>query len=659
MSTEPTITTFEQAEAMMALTLPRYAPRLTQQRAALAVEGALALGEHLLLQAGTGTGKSFALLIPAILSGRRVIVSTATKALQSQYIYKDLPFLAEHLGRKFTYALLQGRSNYLCTQRAVLTSTEEPMVADILAEADAPGFSGLRSDFSFDIPDGLWHKVNGNTEECDELGCKTRGGCFVLAAREEASLAQVVVVNHALLATDISVGGNPLLGDFRTVVVDEVHELVKYAIEAFESYFSELTVRTLQAQLRSFAVRVYGGTDRLEDASRDLTEANSLFWLAMTSQMPEKEDKLRITSDIILHSENEWVGLSTALWAFAKAVSDLPLPIAEEDVKRFRLLRKQAQNLANKFDGFIRDEFSTTVRWVEHAANRRTGKKHLVVRSQPIEVGPFLQDCLFKSRTVVGASATVAVGGRFDYVAGRLGFEDNFGYRGLDVGTNFNYQRQALTYIPAIPVPARETAREWEAAVPAQVQALLAASSGRALVLFTSIERMNKVYSLIADTLPWTVYKQGDMPHDRIVAAFKADVHSVLFATKTFFTGVDIQGEALSMVILDKLPFPSPGDPVVEATSDLYDARYGERGGWKRYMLPETQMALEQAYGRLIRDITDRGVFACLDSRLLKGWGANMAAKLPPAPRVRDIGSVQAFFSTPSAPEDGYDEEPF
>lgn len=646
---------------MMALTLPGYAPRLTQQRAAAAVEQALAKFEHLLLQAGTGTGKSFALLVPAILSGRRVIVSTATKALQAQYVYKDLPFLAEHLGLKFSYALLQGRSNYLCTQRANLASVEDPMVADILAASEAdPDFSGLREGFDFDIPNGLWSKVNSNSEECDELGCKDMGGCFVLKAREEAADAQVVVVNHALLATDIAVGGNPLLGSYDTVVVDEVHELPKYAIEAFETYFSELTVRGLQAQVRNFAIRCYGGgADRVEEASGDLTEANGLFWLALTSQMPERQDKLRITSDIILRAENEWVNLSTALWAYAKAIADLGPPIAEGDAKRYRLLRKQARSLAQKFDGFVRDEFATTVRWVEYATNRRTGKKHLVVRSQPIEIGPFLQEHLFTDRTVIGASATVASGGKFTYMAGRLGFEEDLGFRGLDVGTNFDYARQALTYIPNIASPGQETAREWEAAVPAQVQALLAASNGRALVLFTSIERMNKVHSLIADTLPWTVYKQGDMPHDRIVAAFKADVHSVLFATKTFFTGVDIQGEALSMVILDKLPFPTHTDPVVEATSDLYDARYGSRAGWKRYMLPETQMALEQAYGRLIRDFSDRGVFACLDSRLLKGWGAGMAAKLPPAPRVRDIGSVQAFFATPSAPEDSYDEEPF
>lgn len=669
---------------MLALELPGYSPRITQQRAAAAVEAALLTREHLLLQAGCGTGKSMALMIPALLAGRRVIVSTATKALQAQYIDKDLPFLARHLGFPIRYALLQGRSNYLCTKRAQLASADDEMVADILAYADAhPGFSGLRGDIPFDIPNGLWSKLCGNTDECHELGCKTDDGCFINKARAAAAEAQVVVVNHALLATDAAVGGNPILGEYRILIVDEVHELPDYAISAFETYFSEVTVRNLQSQLRNFTTRVYGGNTprlgekdslqdwkfddtpeqtpetpelpeapdehaylvKLEEASHNLTSAQGLFWMALTSQMPEKEDKLRITPTVIVKSEDEWVNLSGALWAYSAAVEALPLPISTEDAQKFRLLRKQASNLANKFDGFIRDEFTTTVRWVEYAMNNRTGKKFLVVRSQPIEVGPFLQEALFAGRVMIGASATVAPGGKFDFVAGRLGFEGKGDYRGLDVGTNFDYQTQALTYIPAIPAPTGQTTREWEAVLPAQVQALLAASNGRALVLFTSIKRMNETYELIARTLPWTIYKQGDMPTSRLVDAFKADVHSVLFATKTFFTGVDIQGEALSLVVLDKLPFPSPGDPVVEATSDLYDTRYGSRGGWNHYMLPQTQMALEQAYGRLIRTISDRGVFACLDSRLLKTWGAGMAGKLPPAPRVRDIGSVQAFFA--------------
>lgn len=639
-----TPTTFAEAEAILALAQPGYQPRKTQQQAAEAVELCLANREHLLLNAGTGTGKSYALLIPAILSGRRIVVSTATKALQAQYIQKDLPFLREHLGVTFDYALLQGRSNYLCENRAQLVSAEDPLVEDILAEAQAEGFTGLREEFSFDIPSGLWSKVCGNTEECHDLGCSQIDGCWVVKAREDAALAQVVVVNHSLLATDAAIGGNPLLGEYRTVIVDEVHDLPDYAISAFESYFSEITVKNLQGQLHSFCVRVYGSDDDLSEAAQALTVATGLFWMALTSQMPEKEEKLRITPPVIVASSDEWVNLSTALWAYSKAVAALPLPIAEQDVKKYRLLKKQAQSQATKFDGFITDEFATTVRWVEYAENRRTGKKFLVLRSQPIEVGPFLQEALYDGRTVIGASATTAQGGKFDYVAGRLGF-DGEGYEALDVGTNFDFAHQALTYIPQIPAPTGDTTREWESAVPTQVQALLAASSGRALVLFTSIKRMNKVYDLIADTLPWTIYKQGDMPAHRLTEAFKADKHSVLFATKTFFTGIDVQGEALSLVILDKLPFPSPGDPVVEATSDLYDARYGSRGGWTRYMVPQTQMSLEQAYGRLIRDVTDRGVFACLDSRLLKGWGSSMARKLPPAPQVRDLGSVQAFFA--------------
>jgi ATP-dependent DNA helicase DinG len=651
-----TISTFAQAEAVLVEAHPGYAPRITQQRAAEAIEGSLRSGQHLLLQAGCGTGKSYALLIPAILRRQRVVVSTATKALQDQYVQKDLPFLARHLGVKFTYAVLKGRSNYFCTNRAALVSAEDEMVPELIEAAQVSGFSGLRGDFDVEVPNGLWSKVCGNTEECDELGCKTIGGCFVIMAREEASQAQVVVVNHALLATDCAVGGNPLLGDYHVVVVDEVHELTDYAIGAFETRFSELSVRNLRNQIRSFAIRCYGSSFNLdpdddsedidakvEEAAQELMAASSLFWMALTNQMPEKETSLRITPTVITKAGDEWVNLANALWRYSKAVDALPLPIADDDVKRYRILRKSAQNLANKFGGLINDEFATTVRWMEWATNFR-GQRHLVVRSQPIEVGPFLQATLFADRVVIGASATVAPGGKFDFVAGRLGLELG-GYRGIDVGTNFDYAHQALTYIPQIAAPSGQTQRDWEAALPAQIAALLQASKGRALVLFTSIKQLERVYEIVAPTLPWTVYKQGQLPQDKLMAAFKGDVHSVLFATKTWFTGVDVQGEALSLVILDKLPFPSPGDPVVEATSDLYDARYGARAGFNRYMLPFTQMALEQAYGRLIRTVTDRGVFACLDSRLLKGWGAGMAAKLPKAPRTSRLSDVVDFFS--------------
>ena len=636
------ISTFEQAEALLALTLPGYSPRLTQQRAAVAVEKALATMEHLLVNAGTGTGKSLALLIPAILSGRRVIVSTATKALQAQYIQKDIPFLRENLGVPFTSAFLQGRSNYFCENRAGLVSAEDDLVPELIALAQTEGFSGLRDDFPMDIPNGLWSKLRGDTEECYELVCKDLGGCKALDARNEAADAQVVVVNHALLTADAAVGGNPMLGDFRVVVVDEVHELPDYAIKAFESTFSELSVRNLHAQVRALAIRAYGDDYEVSEAWGELSGAASLFWLAMTAQMPEKEEKLRINANVLTQAEDEWVNLAGALWGYYKMTRELPKPIAEKDAKRIRLLRKQAQYLAQRFDALITDEFIQTVRWVEWATSSRTDQKHLVIRAQPIEAGPFLQESLFKDRVVIGASATTTIGGKFDFVAQRLGFAGAEEYKALDVGTNFDYATQALTYIPDLPVPSD---KDWDRAATAQIANLLQLSQGRALVLFTSIRNMNRVYNAVADALPWTVLRQGDKPNDRLVAEFRSDVHSVLFATKTFFTGVDIQGEALSMVILDKLPFPVPSDPVVEATCDLYDARYGSRAGWTRYTIPMTQMALEQAYGRLIRTNTDRGVFACLDSRLLKGWGKSMANRLPPAPRASTLPEVQAFFN--------------
>jgi len=388
---------------------------------------------------------------------------------------------------------------------------------------------------------------------------------------------------------------------------------------------------------------VYGGDDKVEGAHESLTEATALFWMALTAQMPRNTEQLAISVEMITKSSDEWVNLANALHEYAGAIAAMTTPIGTVEAKRFRILRRRSQTLAVKFSGLINDSFETWVRWIEWQTNARTKQRRLAIKAQPVEVGPFLQEHLFAERTVIGVSATVAPGGKFDFMAGRLGLEEG-NYRGVDVGTNFDFENQALTYIPNMPAPGGENPEEWERALPIFMKALLDASKGRALLLFTSNKQLNAVYDAIADLVPWTCYRQGQYPQGELMRRFTEDTHSVLFATKTWFTGVDIQGESLSMVVLDKLPFPNPKDPVVAATSALYDKRYAPRGSFSHYSLPLTNMVLSQAYGRLIRTVTDRGVFACLDSRLLKTWGAGMAKKLPPAPRTSSIDDVTRFF---------------
>jgi ATP-dependent DNA helicase DinG len=793
-------TTFVEAEANFIADFPGWASRTTQQAFALAVEEALASNQHLLAQAACGTGKSFGVLVPVILDGRRAVVSTATKQLQNQYVEKDLPWLQAHLGVRFTYAMLKGRSNYFClggqtevltrngplpiaslvgasldlvdgdgnwvqsevksfgqqrlykmvlsrtgvsktiyataehrwflqadinkplvetttellrihpalgsqrgvrlawgapravegtrkvernerrwrvesveltnlfedvycavvptthsfvlegniltgncTNRAGLVVAEDEMVPRLIELTKVPGFTGLREEVPFEVPNWLWTKVCGNTDECDEIGCKDMGGCYVLLAREVASMAQVVVVNHSLLALD-GASGHGLLGEYDVVVVDEVHELAEYAIGAFETNFSELSVRSMQAEVRNFVNAIYGGDEKLDEVSESLSGANALFWMALTAQMPPRVDQLAITTEVITKAGDEWVTLANTLHEYAAAISALTTPIGTVEAKRFRILRKKARIMAAKFSDLINNPFDTWVRWIEWQTNYVRNTRRLAIKAQPVEVGPFLQEFLFANCTVIGVSATVAPGGKFEFMAGQLGLAADQ-YRGVDVGTNFDYQHQALTYVPTIAAPSNEPGNDWERALPIQIKALLDASQGRALVLFTSIKQLNNVYDAISDVVPWTCYKQGQFNQGELMRRFSTETNSVLFATKSWFTGVDIQGESLSMVILDRIPFKNPKDPVVAATSALYDRRYPPSGSFAHYTLPSATMTLSQAYGRLIRTVTDRGVFACLDSRLLKTWGAGIARQLPPAPRTSNIDDVTGFFA--------------
>ena len=632
-------TNFAEAEAVLASKLPAYTVRPTQQRGAQAVEEAFGNQEHLLLKAGTGTGKSLLLLIPAILSGERTVVSTATKALQSQYAEKDLPFLSEHLGVSFRWAMLQGRSNYFCSNRAALVA-DDSLVTRMMSVAQEPNFSGLRDDFPFEVPSQVWGQVCGDAEECDALECKTRGGCYVHIARALASDAQVVLVNHALLAMDC-VADAALLGAYTQVIVDEVHELADYAAGAFESRFTEGAVRMLIARARNLVDGLYGEETQAKVAEvlSGLVEANVLFWSAMTLQMPEKDSTLRITSDVLVRSADEWATMAQALHAVAGAVASLPAPVSEADIKRLRILKRRASLMADRFSAMVSDDFAASVRWLAWETTAK-GDRRLVVTSRPLEVGPFLQQSLFEGRCVVGASATID----FSFTSEQLGLAQG-NFTGLDVGSNFDYKAQALTYIPDIPAPSGRTAAQWEAEVPAQILKLLQASQGRALLLFTSVRQMERVHGLIARSLPWKVLRQGQMPQAKLLEAFKGDVHSVLFATKSWFTGVDVSGEALSLVVLDKLPFPNPTEPVFEALSEVFDKRFARDGGSFRHLsIPVTTMTLEQAFGRLIRTSTDRGVFACLDSRLLRTWGQPIAKRLP-APQTSSLDAVQRFFA--------------
>jgi ATP-dependent DNA helicase DinG len=647
-----TIKSFGDAEERLAAALPTYESRPQQSALAVAIEESMASGQHLIGQAGCGCGKSFAYLINAVIAatqGKRTIVSTATKALQDQIANGDLPFLHANLGVDFSFEILKGRSNYLCLNKAQIAEGVTD-IARILKAAEAEGFNGEREGLGFVVSDADWIKVAADTDDCQSLGCKDAGGCFAQIARERAKLADIVVVNHALYFTDLMVklatdGGASLLDEHDIVVFDEAHEIEEYASGVLGSQFKQAGLRFMVSEIRNWAHRVQGEqADAAFEAARSMLDAADVLW--------SKLEVGRIRQATLADAEEEWVALALGLQATHAAISAVDLEMVEGTEvaklkKQKQRLQRRVLSASAKFADLIVADFADLVRWVEEESDKR-GEKHLVIKSAPINVGRFLNEWLFapeeaKGPTAILVSATILVDGSADYIASRLGVT---GHRVIDVGTPFDYGKQSRLYIPINlpdPTPANKTA--WTSLAIQQIADLVKASNGRALLLFTSTAMMRDAFAMLEARLPYTCLMQGrGKTNKELAAEFAADTHSVLFATRSFFTGVDFQGEACSLVVMDKLPFPVPTEPVTEARCEAIDARGGSSFG--EYTIPVMSLVLQQGFGRLIRHRNDTGVVAILDPRLLsKGYGKKILRSLPDAPIVKTIGEVESSFA--------------
>ena len=599
-----------------------------QREMAVAVTQAIENQRHLIVQAGTGTGKSLGYLVPALMSDQKVVVATATKALQDQLATKDLPFLKNHLQSPFEFAVLKGRSNYFCRQRgSEVSGGGETLALDDADPADlGAGLvaqlrrllawstetkSGDRSELDFEPSPKAWAQVSVNAMECPGAArCPKGDVCFAEAAKQRAEGADVVVVNTHLYGAHLASGGR-VLPDHDVVVFDEAHELEDVAS-------SSLGLELGAGRFRALARNSRGLLQPNEVALADELEMMGGRWEIAIEPWRGK----RIPTPIV--DEH----LVAALELAASRTSRLVAAVRKSETDEARRTRalQAGGHLAGDL-AFIVELPATYVSWVEGAGHAPTFK------CSPVEVGPLLSEKLWGDVTAVLTSATIP-----PLIADRLGLEPAT-VTELDVGSPFDYEDHALLYC-ALDLPDPRSPG-YEEAMHAELEALIRAAGGRTLALFTSWRAMTAAAEALSPRLPWRVLTQSDLPKPALIKAFADDETSCLFATMGFWQGVDVPGVSLSLLTIDRLPFPRPDDPLLQARR--------ERAGAAAFRLidvPRAATMLAQGTGRLIRSANDRGVVAVLDPRLGKAnYRWDLIRALPPMRRTRLRADVEAFLA--------------
>jgi len=588
-----------------------------------AVARSIVDGRHLLVQAGTGTGKSFAYLVPVILSGRRTVVATATKTLQDQLADKDLPFLADTLDHEFTWAVLKGRSNYICLQRVgELDDAAERLALDMGAKSVAEEVaelarwatrtdSGDRAELRTEPSHRAWSTVSVGPRECPGAGkCPKGDVCFTERARRRAAEADIVIVNTHLYGLDLATDG-AVLPEHEVVIVDEAHKL-EDTVSATSGV--EVTPGRFAALARNLGTVIAD-----PEMVAGIDECGRLWRDALSDDIGRRlRDELEGEPRRVLELARN--RLDTALGVLRAIPDDAPL----DTVARKQRNMQAVTSLIDDLDT-VRRVTEGQVAWIEGAPDAP------VLRLAPIDIAAFLDDALWSRHTVVLTSATLPTA-----IAEQTGAPDD-SFDRLDVGSPFDYEHQAILYC-ATSIPAPGDAG-WEPAMHDELAALIDAAGGRTLALFTSYRALRAAVEAMRDRLDMEVLAQDDLPKAVLLERFSAEPSTCLFATMGFWQGVDVPGATLSLVTIDKLPFPRPDEPLLQARRERARA-----DGFRVVDLPRATTLLAQGAGRLVRSGSDRGVVAVFDPRLAtKGYRWDFIRALPPMRRSKDRAEVEAF----------------
>jgi ATP-dependent DNA helicase DinG len=642
----------------LARTIPDFEPRAGQVDMAARVARVFEDGGVLLAEAGTGTGKTLAYLVPAILSRQRVLVSTGTKNLQEQIFFKDIPALRQALAVPFTATCMKGRANYLCLHRLdQLSDSGLPAMHDvflpIIREWAGRSETGDRAELE-DLPEDLpfWNEVSATAETCLGTECPRYDDCFVTRMRQRAAASDVVIVNHHLLCADAAVRKNAygeVIPACNMAIVDEAHQLEDIATQYFGLTISNYRIEDYARDVERFAqsgavddapsqTDLGKGLEKLRDHARAFF--SELAFAHRSNDRLRGEERVRAT-DASLFNTREAAAYVAGALDIIEATLVLSVRKRAEPEGADVAPGQDAASLARRA-GEIRDDLRFLLRagdptYVYFVEFRGKG---IFLRASPIDVSAIVKELLFdRMRTTVLTSATLTVDASFSYIRSRLGISRADEAR---LPSEFDFAEQAMLYLPSrMPDP---RSPDFAMAAGRQVIELLKRSRGRAFVLFTSYATLRSVQAIAEMALDYPILVQGTAPRTQLLRQFKATPHSVLFATSSFWQGVDVVGDALSCVIIDKLPFASPADPITAARIDAIRTQGGEP--FDEYQVPLAILALQQGLGRLIRHRKDRGILAVLDPRLkTKGYGRRFIASLPPAPVVHDLAAVEGFFS--------------
>ncbi len=623
---------------MLAKRLPTYEQRASQLEMAEIVEEAFRQHAHSLIEAGTGTGKTLAYLIPAIRSGRRVIISTATKSLQEQLFHKDIPFIQKHFAPELKVALMKGRNNFLCRQKVhqlegqpALKGIDEIDWFHQIRDWEKLTETGDRAELTF-LPDDaeLWSQIDARRDTCTGQKCPEFRRCFLTTMRQRAQEADLIIVNHHLFFADLAIRQDDfgsILPEYSAVIFDEAHEIEDVASDYFgrqvSSYRFEELARDAEHVLRLLQIN----STELRKVIARLRERSRAFFEAF----PEREGRFPFEpaerAGFLEQNREHYDELAQAVKRLETELAALPSKPEE-----LLAIARRAAELRRELVFLLESNERNYVYWFE-----RRGKG-VFLAATPIDVSQILREKLFEPfDTVLLTSATLAVGGRFDFLKQRLGLD---AAKERVLPPEFDFRNQALLYIPRALPDVRHASFSERAAE--EISRILEISEGRAFCLFTSYAQMREVYERVSRKVKFPLLLQGTAPRTTLLDRFRTTPKAVLFATSSFWQGVDVPGAQLSCVIIDRLPFAVPSDPIVAAR--VRALQEDGRNPFAEYQVPEAVLALKQGFGRLIRSKSDRGILVILDNRIQRmHYGKIFLESLPEYTTTQDLAQVARF----------------